>query len=77
MGLAEMLATVGIPYDSEQGVRLADRVARCIQQAAHAASARLGKERGAFPAFADSRFAGSDPLRMPKSPRSRRRGPFR
>ena len=63
MGLAEMLATLGVPYDSEQGVRLAGRVVRCIQQAGHAASARLGEERGAFPAFADSRFAGSDPLR--------------
>ncbi|WP_063050784.1 adenosylcobalamin-dependent ribonucleoside-diphosphate reductase [Nocardia arthritidis] len=63
MGLAEMLAGLGVPYDSEQGVRLAGRVMRCIQQAGHAASARLAEDRGAFPAFADSRFAGSAPLR--------------
>jgi len=63
MGLAEMLAGLGIPYDSEQGVRLAGRIARHIQQAAHAASTRLAEERGPFPAFGDSRFAGSTPRR--------------
>jgi ribonucleoside-diphosphate reductase alpha chain len=63
MGLAEMLASLGVPYDSEHGVRLTSQVVRCIQQAAHAASARLGEDRGAFPAFADSRFAGSAPVR--------------
>jgi ribonucleoside-diphosphate reductase alpha chain len=63
MGLAEMLASLGVPYDSDQGVRLAGRIMRCIQQAAHAASARLAEDRGAFPAFADSRFAGSGPRR--------------
>ena len=63
MGLAEMLASLGIPYDSERGVRLAGRIARSIKQAASAASARLAEERGAFPAFADSRFAGSVPRR--------------
>ncbi|MGV9616121.1 adenosylcobalamin-dependent ribonucleoside-diphosphate reductase [Nocardia xishanensis] len=63
MGLAEMLAGLGIPYDSEQGVHLAGQVMRRIQQAGNAASARLAEERGAFPAFADSRFAGSAPRR--------------
>jgi ribonucleoside-diphosphate reductase alpha chain len=63
MGLAEMLASLGIPYDSEQGVRLAGQVARCIQQAAHAASARLAVDRGPFPLLADSRFAASAPRR--------------
>jgi ribonucleoside-diphosphate reductase alpha chain len=63
MGLAEMLASLGIPYDSEPGVRLAGRVARSIEQATRAASARLAEERGPFPAFADSRFGGSTPRR--------------
>jgi ribonucleoside-diphosphate reductase alpha chain len=57
MGLAELLASLGIPYDSEQGIRLAGRIARHIQQAAHAASARLAHERGPFPAIADGHFA--------------------
>lgn len=63
MGLAELLATLGIPYDSEQAVRLAGRVARHIQRVAHAASARLAESRGPFPAFPRSRLAGSTPLR--------------
>jgi ribonucleoside-diphosphate reductase alpha chain len=63
MGLAEMLASLGIPYDSAQGVRIAGRIALCIQQTGHVASVRLAEERGAFPAFADSRLAGSAPRR--------------
>ena len=63
MGLAEMLASLGIPYDSDRGVRLAGQVMRCIQQAGHAASARLADDRGSFPASADSRFAGSTAMR--------------
>ncbi|MET0995624.1 MAG: adenosylcobalamin-dependent ribonucleoside-diphosphate reductase, partial [Mycobacterium sp.] len=63
MGLAEMLADLGIPYDSDRGVRLAGQVMRCVQQAAHAASARLADDRGSFPASADSRFAGSTAMR--------------
>lgn len=63
MGLAELLATLGIPYDSEEGVRLAGQVMRRIQRAAHTASRRLAEDRGSFPAFADSRFAHSGPRR--------------
>ena len=63
MGLAELLATLGIPYDSEQAVRFARRIARHIQQAAHAASADLARVRGRFPAFANSRLARSAALR--------------
>lgn len=63
MGLAELLAMLSIPYDSEKAVRLASRVMRRIQQAAHAASSRLAEDRGSFPAFADSRFVRSGPRR--------------
>ena len=63
MGLAELLATLGIPYDSEEAVRLAGRVMRHIQRAAHTASARLADARGSFPALAESRYAGSGPRR--------------
>jgi ribonucleoside-diphosphate reductase alpha chain len=63
MGLAELLATLGIPYDSEHAIRLAGRIARHIQQAAHAASADLARARGCFPAFANSGLAPATPLR--------------
>ncbi|KZS56675.1 ribonucleoside-diphosphate reductase [Mycobacterium kansasii] len=63
MGLAELLATLGIPYDSDEGVRLAGQVMRRVQRHAHLASRRLGEDRGTFPAFADSRLARSGPRR--------------
>ncbi|BBX74955.1 vitamin B12-dependent ribonucleoside-diphosphate reductase [Mycobacterium shinjukuense] len=63
MGLAELLATLGIPYDSEQAVRLAGQIMRRIQQQAHTVSRRLAADRGAFPAFAESRLARSGPRR--------------
>jgi len=63
MGLAEMLAGLGIPYDSERGIRLAGRIARHINEVAHGASEQLGERRGPFPAFARSRFADSAPRR--------------
>lgn len=63
MGLAELLATLGIPYDSQRAVRLAGAVAGHLQRAGHAASARLAAERGTFPAFSQSRFAPDTPLR--------------
>jgi ribonucleoside-diphosphate reductase alpha chain len=63
MGLAELLASLGIPYDSEDGVRLAGRVMRCIQRAAVQESIRLAEERGPFPAFPRSRLARSEPRR--------------
>ncbi|MBB5156012.1 adenosylcobalamin-dependent ribonucleoside-diphosphate reductase [Saccharopolyspora phatthalungensis] len=63
MGLAEMLASLGVPYDSAQAVRLAGRIARHVQDTAHAASARLAESRGAFPAFADSAPANSVAVR--------------
>ena len=49
MGLAELLATLGIPYDSEEGVRLAGQLMRRIQREAHMASKRLAEDRDSFP----------------------------
>lgn len=63
MGLAEMLATLRIPYDSDEGVRLAGAVMSRIQRAAHETSRQLAAERGPFPAFADSRLARGRPRR--------------
>jgi ribonucleoside-diphosphate reductase alpha chain len=65
MGLAEMLASLGIPYDSDRAVRLAGRIARRIHVAAVDASAELAKVRGAYPEFERSTLAsaGRAPLR--------------
>ena len=65
MGFAEFLALQGIPYDSDQGVALAGRVAETIESAARSASAELAVERGPFPAWERSGLGagGSPPLR--------------
>lgn len=65
MGLAELLATLGIPYDSDAAVRLAGRLARHIRDRARRSSAGLAAERGPFPLFDESTLArrGLPPLR--------------
>ena len=51
MGLAELLAELGLPYDSEEALELADRVAATLAAEARAASTQLAAERGPFPAW--------------------------
>ncbi|MFO7715192.1 adenosylcobalamin-dependent ribonucleoside-diphosphate reductase [Desulfosarcina sp.] len=57
MGFADMLILMGIPYQSDRALALADRLMFCIQQAAESASAQLADQRGNFPAFHQSVFA--------------------
>ncbi|MBI4798783.1 MAG: adenosylcobalamin-dependent ribonucleoside-diphosphate reductase, partial [Desulfarculus sp.] len=56
MGFADLLVDLGIPYDSGQAVELGRQVMGRIQAAGHAASAELGRARGSFPAFPQSRW---------------------
>ncbi|HEX6229812.1 MAG TPA: hypothetical protein VFZ41_10180, partial [Solirubrobacterales bacterium] len=44
-------AELGIPYDSEEGLALADRIASTLAAEAHVASAELADERSPFPAW--------------------------
>jgi ribonucleoside-diphosphate reductase alpha chain len=65
MGLAEFLSALGVPYDSEDALRLGRRIARLLRDQTRRASAELAEQRGAFPAFERSALAakGSPPLR--------------
>lgn len=54
MGLAELFAMIGIPYDSEEALALGARIAEFLSREARAASVELGHRRGSFPAFHDS-----------------------
>ena len=54
MGFADMLYKLGIPYHSEEAVKLAADVMAFIQQTAQQASQALGEARGSFALFDDS-----------------------
>jgi ribonucleoside-diphosphate reductase alpha chain len=63
MGWADMLYQLRTPYDSEEGVKLAKKVAKFIQDVSWETSAELAKEKGEFPRWKESSFAlrGSTP----------------
>ena len=56
MGFADMLILLGIPYQSERAVELAESIMLSIKQAAESASAELAEKRGNFPGFPQSVF---------------------
>ena len=63
MGWADMLILLGIPYDSEAAIELADRVMRFITDKSRMTSQVLARERGPFPNFEGSIFDGGEPVR--------------
>jgi ribonucleoside-diphosphate reductase alpha chain len=63
MGWADLLLELGIPYDSEDALALADRVMGFIERVGHEESARLATERGPFPRWSESIYRHEKPLR--------------
>ena len=63
MGWADMLAQMGIAYDSDEAVELAGSLMKFITETGRAKSIELAKQRGAFPLFEESIFAGGPKLR--------------
>jgi ribonucleoside-diphosphate reductase alpha chain len=70
MGFADMLIQLGIPYDSEEALILAERVMAEIQQYATEASQELAEERGVFPAFKGSVYDVSNGVRVRNATRT-------
>ena len=63
MGFADLLLLMGIPYNSGEGVRLAEKIMKYINTVGHTASKKLARERGAFPLFSTSMYAGEEEIR--------------
>jgi ribonucleoside-diphosphate reductase alpha chain len=58
MGFADMLYTLGIPYNSEAAISTAERIMKFIQEESHEASRMLAEVRGPFPNIDRSVFSG-------------------
>jgi len=65
MGWADMLILLGIPYNSEEAIELAEKVMGFINEEGHKASQAFAKTRGAFPNFKGSVYErkGEPPIR--------------
>lgn len=63
MGFADMLLLLGIPYNSDDGVAVAEKVMGFINDAAKAESIKLAKTRGVFPLFSQSIYKDKEPIR--------------
>jgi ribonucleoside-diphosphate reductase alpha chain len=63
MGWADLLLELGVPYDSEAALALADRLMGFIERVGHDESARLATEREPFPRWSQSIYRHEKPLR--------------
>lgn len=63
MGFADMLLYLGVPYNSDDAVELAENLMAFINIEGHNASKELARQRGAFPLFYSSIYAREAPLR--------------
>src|SRR5688572_29588623 len=63
MGWADLLFTLGIPYDSQEAIDLADRLMAFVKDKSHDQSAKLAEERGPFPNWSESIYKSDRPRR--------------
>lgn len=63
MGFADTLIALGIPYNSDEAVSLAEKIMKFILDEGTKASVDLAKKRNPFPNFKESIYSTSVPLR--------------
>jgi ribonucleoside-diphosphate reductase alpha chain len=63
MGWADLLFTLGIPYDSAEAIELGDRLMTFVKEKSHDQSAKLAEERGPFPNWDHSIYKNQRPMR--------------
>jgi ribonucleoside-diphosphate reductase alpha chain len=63
MGWADLLFTMGIPYDSQEAIDLADRLMAFVKETSHDQSAKLADERGTFTNWDRSIYRALRPMR--------------
>jgi ribonucleoside-diphosphate reductase alpha chain len=56
MGFADLLIQLGVPYDTDEALQIADQLMGFIRLHAHRASHQLAQDRGPFPAYKGSRL---------------------
>ena len=63
MGWADLLYILGIPYDSQEAVALADQLMSFVKEKSHDQSSKLAEERGPFPNWSKSIYKNIRPMR--------------
>jgi len=64
MGFADLLVALGVPYDSNESLEIAARLADFIEERAVGESALLAQKRGSFPNFQRSEWPGRGQSRL-------------
>ena len=54
MGFADMLIMLGVPYDSEDALKIGEQVMQFVEEEAHKKSVEIAQKRGSFPNFKGS-----------------------
>ena len=68
MGWSDLLIQMGVRYDSEEALEMAEQVMEFIQRETYRASAELSESRGTFPEWERSAYnSGANPQRMRNS----------
>ncbi len=63
MGWADLLFTMGIPYDSQEATDLGNQLMAFVKEKSHDQSAKLAEERGPFPNWDHSIYKNHRPMR--------------